>query len=162
MPAGDIESELSAILAQRILLLDGAYGTAIQQYELQEESFRGELLKTHKKPLLGNNDLLTITQPHLVTEIHENYLEAGCDILSTNTFSSTSVAQADFDTQELCIELNQQGATLARRMADKYSTPTKPRFVAGSIGPTNRTASLSPDVNRPGYRNIYFDELYQS
>ena len=162
MPEVDVESELSEILAQRILLLDGAYGTAIQQYELQEESFRGELLKNHKKPLLGNNDLLTITQPDIISEIHENYLDAGCDILSTNTFSSTSVAQADFGTQELCAELNQQGAALARQMADQYATPAKPRFVAGSVGPTNRTASLSPDVNQPGFRNVYFDELYQS
>ncbi len=162
MTQKDVEAEISKILTQRILLLDGAYGTAIQQYELPETSFRGELLKSHKTPLLGNNDLLTITQPDIVSEIHKNYLEAGCDILSTNTFSSTSVAQTDFDTQEMCTELNYQGASLARKLADEYSTENKPRFVAGSIGPTNRTASLSPDVNRPGYRNIYFDELYES
>ncbi|MDC0213376.1 methionine synthase [Gammaproteobacteria bacterium] len=158
----NLKSEISAILLDRIMILDGAYGTAIQQYELQEDSFRGELLKNHHKSLLGNNDLLTITRPDIVSEIHKNYLEAGCDILSTNTFSSTSIAQADFDTQELCKDLNKIGASLAKQIANQYSTPEKPRFVAGSIGPTNRTASLSPDVNRPGYRNIYFDQLFES
>mgnify|MGYP001473898611 FL=1 len=146
----DLNTEISAILRDRIMILDGAYGTAIQQYELQEDSFRGELLKNHQKSLLGNNDLLTITRPDIVSEIHKNYLEAGCDILSTNTFSSTSVAQADFDTQELCKDLNKIGASLAKQIANEYSTLEKPRFVAGSIGPTNGTASLSPDVNRPG------------
>ena len=162
MTKSNIKSTIDALLTERILLLDGAYGTSIQEYGLKEEDFRGERLKDHKKLVQGNNDLLCLTQPHILEEIHRGYLKAGCDILSTNTFSSTSIAQLDFETQELSLELNLESARIARRLADEYSTDTKPRFVAGSIGPTNRTASLSPDVNRPGYRNVTFDELHES
>ena len=162
MEKSSISKKLEDSLSKRILLLDGAYGTAIQQYELNEDDFRGSLLAKHAKALLGNNDLLILTKPDVVQEIHESYLEAGCDILSTNTFSSTKIAQSDFDTEYLCKELNFQGAQLARRVADRFSSEKKPIFVAGSLGPTNRTASLSPDVNRPGFRNVSFDELYES
>ncbi len=157
-----IANRLKDILSKRIMLLDGAYGTAIQQYELSEDDFRGRLFAKHSKALMGNNDLLILTKPDVVLEIHESYVESGCDILSTNTFSSTKVAQSDFDTQDLCKELNFQGAQLARQVADRFSSEKKPIFVAGSLGPTNRTASLSPDVNRPGFRNVSFDELYES
>ncbi|MFL2526198.1 MAG: methionine synthase [Candidatus Azotimanducaceae bacterium] len=157
-----IANRLKDILSKRIMLLDGAYGTAIQQYELSEDDFRGRLFAKHSKALMGNNDLLILTKPNVVLEIHESYVESGCDILSTNTFSSTKVAQSDFDTQDFCKELNFQGAQLARQVADRFSSEKKPIFVAGSLGPTNRTASLSPDVNRPGFRNVSFDELHES
>ena len=157
-----IANRLKDILSKRIMLLDGAYGTAIQQYELSEDDFRGRLFAKHSKALMGNNDLLILTKPNVVLEIHESYVESGCDILSTNTFSSTKVAQSDFDTQDLCKELNFQGAQLARQVADRFSSEKKPIFVAGSLGPTNRTSSLSPDVNRPGFRNVSFDELHES
>ena len=162
MELDSIANRLKDILSKRIMLLDGAYGTAIQQYELSEDDFRGRLFAKHSKALMGNNDLLILTKPDVVLEIHESYVESGCDILSTNTFSSTKVAQSDFDTQDLCKELNFQGAQLARQVADRFSSEKKPIFVAGSLGPTNRTSSLSPDVNRPGFRNVSFDELYES
>lgn len=151
--------QLKNALAQRILILDGAMGTMIQQYKLTEADFRGERFKQSAVDLRGNNDLLTLTQPLLISAIHEKYLAAGADIIETNTFSSTTIAQADYDLQAVAYELNFAGAKLARLAADKYSTPERPRFVAGVLGPTNRTASISPDVNDPGFRNVTFMEL---
>ncbi|MBF1217797.1 MAG: homocysteine S-methyltransferase family protein, partial [Haemophilus parainfluenzae] len=152
-------AQLKQALDQRILILDGAMGTMIQKYKLTEADFRGERFKESAVDLRGNNDLLTLTQPLLISAIHEKYLAAGADIIETNTFSSTTIAQADYDLQSIAYELNFAGAKLARLAADKYSTPEKPRFVAGVLGPTNRTASISPDVNDPGFRNVTFMEL---
>ncbi len=153
----DIYTELK----KRILILDGAMGTMIQRYSLEESDFRNEALKDHLHPLKGNNDLLSITRPDVIKAIHEAYLDAGSDIIETNTFSSTTIAQADYHLEHLVYELNYQGALLARQACDEYTAknPSKPRFVAGAIGPTNRTASISPDVNDPGYRAITFDQL---
>ena len=152
-------AQLKQALENRILILDGAMGTMIQKYKLTEADFRGERFKESAVDLRGNNDLLTLTQPLLISSIHEKYLAAGADIIETNTFSSTTIAQADYDLQSIAYELNFVGAKLARLAADKYSTPEKPRFVAGVLGPTNRTASISPDVNDPGFRNVTFMEL---
>ena len=152
-------AQLKQALDQRILILDGAMGTMIQNYKLTEADFRGERFKESAVDLRGNNDLLTLTQPLLISAIHEKYLAAGADIIETNTFSSTTIAQADYDLQSIAYELNFVGAKLARLAADKYSTPEKLRFVAGVLGPTNRTASISPDVNDPGFRNVTFMEL---
>ncbi|WP_179108191.1 methionine synthase [Rodentibacter trehalosifermentans] len=152
-------NQLKNALAQRILILDGAMGTMIQKYKLTEADFRGERFKESAVDLRGNNDLLTLTQPLLISAIHEKYLEAGADIIETNTFSSTTIAQADYDLQSIAYELNFAGAKLARLAADKYTKPEKPRFVAGVLGPTNRTASISPNVNDPGFRNVTFMEL---
>jgi 5-methyltetrahydrofolate--homocysteine methyltransferase len=148
-------------LNERILVLDGAMGTMIQRYGLDEKDFRNESLKDHDHPLKGNNDLLSITRPDVILEIHKQYLEAGADILETNTFSSTTIAQADYGLQQLVYELNYQSALVAKKAADEYTAknPDRPRFVAGAMGPTNRTASISPDVNDPGYRAITFDQL---
>ncbi|HIA37345.1 MAG TPA: hypothetical protein EYN89_11595, partial [Flavobacteriales bacterium] len=152
------------ILKERILVLDGAMGTMIQSYKLKEEDYRGDRFKDFEYPLQGNNDLLSLTRPDIIREIHEKYFEAGADIAETNTFSGTSIAQADYHLEELVYELNCESAKIAKEAAIKFSrkTPNKPRFVAGSIGPTNRTASLSPDVNDPGYRAITFDQLVDS
>lgn len=149
------------ILKERILVLDGAMGTMIQRFKLTEEDFRGERFKNHPKPLKGNNDLLALTRPDVLRSIHAEYFEAGADIAETNTFSGTSIAQADYDLEEAVYDINYLSAKLAREVADEFTAkePHKPRFVAGSIGPTNRTASLSPDVNQPGFRAITFDEL---
>jgi 5-methyltetrahydrofolate--homocysteine methyltransferase len=146
---------------KRILVLDGAMGTMIQRYNLTEEDYRGERFKNHPTDVKGNNDLLSLTQPHIIKEIHSQYFEAGADIAETNTFSGTSIAMADYQMQDLVYELNYESARVAREAADEWTakTPDKPRFVAGAMGPTNRTASLSPDVNNPGYRAITFDEL---
>lgn len=148
-------------IINRILVLDGAMGTMIQQHHLEEEDFRGERFKNHPVPLKGNNDLLSITQPEIILDIHRAYFEAGADIAETNTFSGTTIAQADYELENCVYELNFQSAKLAKQAAEEYTqkTPDKPRFVAGSIGPTNRTASISPDVNNPGFRAITFDEL---
>ena len=148
-------------LQKRILILDGAMGTMLQDYNFSEEDHRGERFKDYPTPLKGNNDLLSLTQPEAITEIHHKYFEAGADIVETNTFSSTSIAMADYNMEDLVYELNYESAKIAKRVADQFtaSEPHKPRFVAGSIGPTNKTASLSPDVNRPEYRAITFDEL---
>jgi 5-methyltetrahydrofolate--homocysteine methyltransferase len=153
--------EITALLETHILLLDGAMGTMIQRYKLSEEDYRGERFKDHPGDLKGNNDLLSLTQPDIIREIHEAYLEAGSDIIETNTFNATSVSQSDYGTQELVYEINFESARIAAEAASKYSrqTPGKPRFVAGSIGPTNKTTSLSPDVNDPGFRAISFDEM---
>lgn len=156
-----MNQEIREILQHKILVLDGAMGTMIQKHNLSEEDFRGERFKDHPHDLKGNNDLLSITRPDLIRRIHEAYLEAGADIIETNTFSSTSVAMADYHLEDLVYELNYESAKIAKEAAIAYTqrNPDKPRFVAGSIGPTNRTASLSPDVNRPGYRAITFDQL---
>jgi len=153
-----------AALKQRILLLDCAMGTMIQSYDLYDADYRGTRFADHPGELKGNNDLLSITQPGIIRDIHEAVLEAGADILETNTFSSTSIAQADYKMEDLAYELNFEAARVAREAADGYTdrTPHKPRFVAGALGPTNRTASLSPDVNNPGFRNITFDELAEA
>src|ERR671913_269611 len=150
-----------ALLEQRIVLLDCAMGTMIQSYGLSEGDYRGKRFADHPGELKGNNDLLSITQPGIISDIHEAAMDAGSDIIETNTFSSTSVAQADYRLEDLAYELNYEAARVARESADAYTqkTPQRPRFVAGALGPTNRTASLSPDVNNPGYRNITFDEL---
>jgi len=149
------------ILKERILLLDGAMGTMIQRYTLSEEDFRKGWFENHDKPLKGNNDLLSLTRPDIISRIHEAYLEAGADIIETNTFSGTSIAQADYGLEKFAYDINFESAKLAKAACQKYTTltPEKPRFVAGSIGPTNRTLSISPDVNDPGYRNIEFNEL---
>jgi 5-methyltetrahydrofolate--homocysteine methyltransferase len=152
---------LHDILKERILVLDGAMGTMIQRYELTEEDFRKGWFEDHPKSLKGNNDLLSLTRPDIIREIHRAYFEAGADIAETNTFSGTTVAQADYDLEFAVYDINYHSAKIARAVADEFTArePEKPRFVAGSIGPTNRTASISPDVNDPGYRAISFDEL---
>jgi 5-methyltetrahydrofolate--homocysteine methyltransferase len=152
---------LKAAAEQRILIMDGAMGTMIQRHKLGEAEYRGERFKDWPSDLKGNNDLLTLTQPAIIKGIHEAYLEAGSDIIETNTFNAQKISMADYGMEALSHELNVAGARLAREAADAWiaRTPDKPRFVAGSIGPTNRTASLSPDVNRPGFRNVLFDEL---
>ncbi len=148
-------------IEKRILVLDGAMGTMLQAYKFTEEDFRGERFKDYKTPLQGNNDLLSITQPHAIKEVHAKYFVAGADIVETNTFSGTTIAMADYEMEDLVYELNFESAKIAKEVADEFTAkePHKPRFVAGSIGPTNRTASMSPDVNDPGYRAVTFDEL---
>lgn len=145
----------------RVLVLDGAMGTMIQRYRLSEEDYRGERFRVHPHPLKGNNELLSLTRPDIIKAIHDAYFEAGADIAETNTFNANSVSQADYHLQELAYELNLESAKIARKSAVEWSakTPEKPRFVAGAVGPTNKTASLSPDVNDPGFRAITFDEL---
>src|SRR5215207_827606 len=156
--------EFRALLEQRIVLLDCAMGTMIQSYGLSEGDYRGKRFADHPGELKGNNDLLSITQPGIISDIHEAAMDAGSDIIETNTFSSTSIAQADYHLEGLAYELNFEAARVARETADAYTekTPERPRFVAGALGPTNRTASLSPDVDNPGFRNITFDELAAS
>jgi 5-methyltetrahydrofolate--homocysteine methyltransferase len=148
-------------LNERILIIDGAMGTMIQRHKLDEAAYRGERFKDWHTDVKGNNDLLSITQPQIIIGIHKEYLEAGADIIETNTFSSTAIAQADYDMQSLAYELNLASAKCARIAADEYTArdPRKPRFVAGAIGPLNKTLSLSPDVNNPGYRAVTFDEV---
>ena len=154
-------ARLDDLLKQRILVLDGAMGTMIQRYKLGEADYRGERFKDWTSDLKGNNDLLTLTQPKIIRDIHAAYLDAGADILETNTFNSQSISMADYRMEELAYELNREGARLARAVADEYErkNSTRPRFVAGVLGPTNRTASLSPDVNNPGFRNTSYDDL---
>ena len=151
---------LSDALMKRILVLDGAAGTTIQKHKLDEAAYRGDRFKDWSCDVQGNNDLLNITQPDIVSNMHKEFLEVGVDIIETNTFSSTTIAQADYAMEELTEELNLAGAKLARAAADEYATEEKPRFVAGAMGPTNRAGSLSPDVNDPGARNVDFDELH--
>ncbi|MCK4750542.1 MAG: homocysteine S-methyltransferase family protein, partial [Bacteroidales bacterium] len=157
-------SPLEQQLKKRILILDGAMGTMIQRYNLTEEDYRGEAFKSHPSDLKGNNDLLSLTRPHVIREIHEAYLKAGSDIIETNTFNATSISQADYQTESSVYDINFESARIAAEAVSKYSeiTPEKPRFVAGSIGPTNKTTSLSPDVNDPGYRAITFDDMKSS
>ncbi|WP_045802287.1 homocysteine S-methyltransferase family protein [Flagellimonas lutaonensis] len=153
--------KIKDILQERILVLDGAMGTMLQRYAFSEEDFRGERFKDWPSSLKGNNDLLSLTQPEAIAEIHRQYFEAGADIVETNTFSGTTIAMADYGMEELVYELNYESARIAKEVADEFTKkePNKPRFVAGSIGPTNKTASMSPDVNDPGFRAISFEEL---
>lgn len=153
---------IRAFAAERVLVLDGAMGTMIQQHKLDEAAFRGDRFKDWPRELRGNNDLLNLTQPDIIRAIHKAYLEAGADIIETNTFSSTSIAQADYGMSDLAYELNLAGARLAREAADSAATAGRPRFVAGAVGPTNKTASMSPDVGDPGFRAVTFDELKAS
>ena len=153
--------QLYKAISERILVLDGAMGTMLQRYNFTEEDYRGERFKDWEHSVKGNNDLLSLTQPNAIAEVHAKYLEAGADIIETNTFSGTTIAMADYHMEELVYELNYESAKIARKVCDEFTAknPAKPRFVAGSIGPTNRTASLSPDVNDPGFRAITFEEL---
>lgn len=155
---------LDSLLKLRILILDGAMGTMIQRYKLDEAAYRGERFKNFAHDVKGNNDLLTLSRPQVIREIHTQYLEAGADILETNTFNSTSVAMADYHMEDFVYELNFEAAKLARTLCDEFTkkTPDKPRFVAGVLGPTSKTASISPDVNDPGFRNVSFDTLVTS
>ena len=157
-------SRLVNELENRILVLDGAMGTMLQRYKFSEEDFRGERFKEHPMPLKGNNDLLSITQPEAIYSIHSQYFEAGADIVETNTFSATTIGMADYGLEDYVYELNFASAQVARKAADEYSklTPEQPRFVAGSVGPTNKTASMSPEVNDPGFRAITFDQLVEA
>lgn len=152
---------IQEILKNRILILDGAMGTMIQRHKLEEDDFRKGWFENHPKSLKGNNDLLSLTRPEIIQDIHRKYFEAGADIAETNTFSGTWIAQADYGLEKFVYDINYQSAKIAREVADEFTrlNPNKPRFVAGSIGPTNRTASISPDVNDPGFRGISFDEL---
>ena len=154
-------ADIREILEKRILILDGAMGTMIQRHKLEEEDFRGDRFKDFKHPLKGNNDLLSLTRPDIVRDIHREYYASGADIAETNTFSGTTIAQADYHLEDIVYELNYESARLAREAADEFTAkePHKPRFVAGSLGPTNRTASMSPDVNDPGFRAVSFEEL---
>ena len=152
-------SSIFSELNSRILVLDGAMGTMIQTYKLEEEDFRGDRFKDHEILLKGNNDLLSITRPDIIKDIHKGYIDSGADIIQTNTFSSTSIAMEDYALQDLVYELNFESAKIAREVTDKFD---KKKYVAGSIGPTNKTASMSPDVNDPGFRAITFDELVES
>ncbi|MDY0255407.1 MAG: homocysteine S-methyltransferase family protein, partial [Tenuifilaceae bacterium] len=155
------EKAIIKIASQRILILDGAMGTQLQRYNLSEGDFRGERFASHPKNLKGNNDILSLTRPDVVEKIHRAYLEAGADIIETNTFNATSIAQSDYGTEHLVFEINRVAAQIARKAADEFTAanPDKPRLVTGSIGPTNRTASISPDVNNPAYRAATFDTL---
>ena len=156
-----VKPKITEVLKNRILVLDGAMGSLIQTYKLEEEDFRGERFKNHTHSLKGNNDLLALVRPDILKEIHCLYLEAGADILETNTFSGTTIAQADYALEDAVYDINYESAKVAKQAADEYTikNPNKPRYVAGSIGPTNRTLSISPDVNDPGYRAVTWDEL---
>ena len=157
-------NKIHQILNNRILILDGAMGTMLQAYGFTEADFRGKAFVNHHIPLAGNNDLLSLTQPKAIYEVHAKYLEAGADIIETNTFSGTTIAMADYALEDYVTELNVASAEIARKAADDFTVknPKKPRFVAGSIGPTNKTASMSPDVNDPGYRAVTFNELKEA
>ncbi|MFQ3239363.1 MAG: 5-methyltetrahydrofolate--homocysteine methyltransferase [Olleya marilimosa] len=154
-------SSIREVIKKRILVLDGAMGTMLQRYNFTEADFRGDRFKNYPTALKGNNDLLSLTQPNAIADVHRKYFEAGADIVETNTFSGTTIAMADYDMENLVYELNFESAKIAKYVASEFTNknPEKPRFVAGSIGPTNRTASLSPDVNRPDFRAVTFDEL---
>ena len=156
-----MKKNLAEILKERILILDGAMGTMIQRHPLEEADFRGERFKDHNRPLKGNNDLLSITQPEIIKDIHRQYYKAGADFAETNTFSSTTIAMEDYGLEDAVYDLNFQSAKIAREVADEFiaTEPEKPRFVIGTMGPTNRTASLSPDVNNPGFRAVTFNDL---
>jgi len=164
MTRADRIAALKAVARERILVLDGAWGVMIQREDLSEADFRGERFAAHNHPQKGNNDLLILTRPDLVEGLHDTYFAAGADISETNTFSATTIAQADYGLEEAVWDLNFEGARLARASADRWTEkePHKPRFVAGAIGPTNRTLSISPDVNDPGYRSVSFDEVYDA
>ena len=153
-------NDLKQIAQQKILILDGAMGTMIQRYKLDEADYRGDRWKNHEHPLKGNNDLLSITRPEIIKEIHRQYFQAGADIVETNTFSGTTIAQADYHLEDAVYDINFQSAKIAKEVAQEFTD--FPRFVAGAMGPTNRTASISPDVNNPGFRAITFDELVKA
>jgi len=153
------KKNINKVLEQRILVMDGAMGTMIQRYKLKEADYRGDRFKDFHLDIKGNNELLSLTRPDIISAIHDEYLEAGSDIIETNTFSANTVSQADYELEELCYELNLESAKIAVASANKFTTEEKPRYVAGAMGPTTRTASLSPDVNDPGYRAITFDQL---
>ena len=155
-------SILKTLIRSKVLVLDGAMGTMIQKLKFDESDYRGERFKNYDILLKGNNDLLSITQPKAILNIHKEYLEAGADIIMTNTFSSTSIAMADYNMESLVHDLNYESAQLAKKAVKEYDSPEKPRFIAGSIGPTNKTASMSPDVNNPGFREVHFDDLVVS
>ena len=157
-----IPYNIAGLLKDRILVLDGAMGTMIQKLKFDESDYRGHRFKDYNLSLKGNNDLLSLTQPDAILNIHKEYLKAGADIIETNTFSSTSIAMADYGMESLVYELNFESAKLAKKATEKFNIDNKPRFVAGSIGPTNKTASMSPDVNNPGYREVNFDDLVKS
>lgn len=159
-----MKNKIEKILKERILVLDGAMGTMIQRYKLNEQDFRGNIYKDHPHDLQGNNDLLSISRPDIITEIHQAYFDAGADIVETNTFNANKISQADYNLESEVYKINYEAAQLARKVADEFTAknPEKPRFVAGSIGPTNKTASISPDVNDPGYRGVSFDELVEA
>lgn len=154
--------QLPGILAERIAILDGAMGTMIQRFKLSEAQYRGERFKDFPRDVKGNNELLSLTRPDVIRDIHEGYLAAGADLIETNTFGATRIAQEDYKMAELAREMNFESARIARAACDKFSTPDKPRFVAGALGPTPKTASISPDVNDPGARNVSFEELRAS
>src|ERR1051325_4193001 len=156
-----VTDRLHQLLAQRILILDGAMGTMIQRHQLTEADFRGDRFRNHAHDLKGNNDLLVLTRPDVIAEIHRAYLAAGADIIETEAFSSTAIAQADYGLQSLACELSVEGARVARKAVDEWSAqaPDRPRFVAGAIGPTNRTLSISPDVGNPAFRAVTFDQV---
>ena len=156
--------EIKYLLGRRVLMLDGAMGTMIQSYGLDEAGYRGDRFRDINTDLKGNNDILSLSQPEIVKEIHESFLRAGADIVETNTFNGTSISQADYGMESIVYELNKASAKLAKDAAQRieFETPNKPRFVAGTLGPTNKTASISPDVNNPGFRNVSFDELVAS
>ena len=155
------QNKLYRVLQERILVLDGAMGTMLQRYKFTEEDFRGDRFKNWPSPVQGNNDLLSLTQPQAIADVHAKYFAAGADIVETNTFSGTTIAMADYGMEELVYDLNYESAKIAKKVAEEFTTrePHKPRFVAGAMGPTNKTASMSPDVNDPGYRAISFDQL---
>lgn len=158
------KQKIENILAERIMVIDGAMGTMIQTYNLSEEDYRGERFKDFGHSVKGNNDLLVLTQPEIITAIHKQFLDAGADIIETNTFNSQSISMADYHMEDLVYELNFEAAKLAKKIAEEVTreNPDKPRFVAGAIGPTNRTASLSPDVNNPGFRAVTFNDLVEA
>ena len=155
---------LKQAIGNRILILDGAMGTMIQRYKFGEQDYRGERFANWGQDVKGNNDLLCLTKPSVIAEIHGEYLDAGADFIGTNSFNATTISMSDYGMEEFAFEINVEAAKIARKMADDYTrkTPDKPRFVAGSIGPTNRTASISPDVNNPGFRNVTFDQLVEA
>ena len=163
MPAFFMQN-IKEILKKRILIMDGAMGTQIQSFRLDEEDFRGDLFKDYPKLLKGNNDLLSITQPHIISEIHSKYLAAGADIIETNTFNANAISMADYDMEDWVYQLNVASAKIAKQIAGEYSkkTPNIPRFVCGSIGPTAKAATLSPNVNKPEFRNVTFDDLFEA
>ena len=156
--------KIKDILKYRVLVLDGPMGTMVQGYGLKEVDFRGSNFKDHPIDLIGNNDLLSITRPDIIEEIHQSYLEAGADLIETNTFNANSISQADYQMEHMVYDLNLHSAKIAKTISDRYtnSNPKKPRFVCGAIGPTNQTASMSPDVSDPGHRNVDFDQLVDS
>lgn len=159
-----MKKDIRQLIKERILVLDGAMGTMIQRHDLTEDDFRKDWFEDHDQSLKGNNDLLSLTRPDIIKDIHREYYEAGADIAETNTFSVTTIAQADYGLESAVYDINYQSAKIAKEVADEFTAkePNKPRYVAGSIGPTNRTASISPDVNDPGYRAITFDELVEA